>query len=106
MNSILSCVFKKLEKVCIIDSLCLIILITIWIEKQSKTRGCFGSEVVEDPKNLESRPKEVLKISNLVRRKNYIYKTEEVNAATVIANRWKDKKKDKKEAKNKLIAVT
>ena len=79
-----------------------------FIEKQWKTRGWFGSEPVDDRKDLESRPKEIMKITNLVRRKkNYIYKKDEVSAATIIANRWKDRKDRNKQTKNnKLLIVT
>lgn len=63
---------------------------------KEKARGCFGTETIDtDTSNIENRPKEKIRVKGLTRRKNYIYKNEEIKAAKFISEFWSKKKLQK-----------
>lgn len=75
-------------------------------EEPERSRGCFGTtNAQQKKKEVESRPKTTLKVQHLVRRNNYIYKFEEVKAATIIAREWRLYKSHKRSKKYSKLSI-
>jgi len=77
-----------------------------FIVPKAKTRGWFGSKEIDGlNEELKERPKEKRNIKGLVRRENYIYKTEELEAAEKIAKIWNNRNQKKNNYKTKLKSL-